>query len=173
MADWEEGRVETKVIFDATTQAFPWEPIWVATGAFVFGGVLLLLKKLKWRHAWSTGAGVLFMVMAVLWMVIAVAQWQMAHRDHVNALASGRYQVVQGTVEDFRPMPKDGSAEESFTISGQTFSYSDYDKLDPSTCFHQTASGGGPVHEGMRLRIKYVDKCILQIEEQDAGGAND
>ena len=71
---------------------------------------------------------------------------------------------MQGVVENFHPMPDDGSSKESFTISGYTFSYSDYYATDRTTCFNQTAFRRGPIHPGMALRIKFVDQCILRIE---------
>ena len=92
------------------------------------------------------------------------AEWQVARRSHLSNLAAGRYETVEGTIEDFHPMPKDGSSNESFTISGHHFFYSDYSELEPTPCFNQTALNGGPIRSGMLVRVKAIDGCILRIE---------
>jgi hypothetical protein len=41
------------------------------------------------------------------------------------------------------------------------FSYSDY-VIVP--CFNNTASHGGPIRDGLRVRIAYSGNCILKLE---------
>lgn len=52
-------------------------------------------------------------------------------------------------------MPKNGSSNESFSISGHHFSYSDYDELELTPCFNKTALNGGPIRSGMLVRVKF------------------
>jgi hypothetical protein len=163
-----------KIIFDVATKPFAWEPMWAAIVGFLFGCVLIVLKKLKWRHAMSISVGFVFMLAAVVYAGRDATRWYISRQHNVKALTSGQYKIAQGVVETFHPMPDDGSSNESFTVSGYAFSYSDYSELTPSTCFNQTAAHGGPIHPGMLLRIKFVDQCILQIEvlpENSAEGA--
>jgi hypothetical protein len=75
--------------------------------------------------------------------------------------AKGEYATVEGEVSDFHPMPYSGHQNETFGVNGVQFSYSDY-VVNP--CFNNTASHGGPVREGMRVRIAYSGDCILKLE---------
>src|SRR5687768_7201522 len=44
-----------------------------------------------------------------------------------EALRTGRFLVVEGEVVDFVPMPVHGHADESFTVNGRRYKYSDYE----------------------------------------------
>jgi hypothetical protein len=100
----------------------------------------------------------------ILFAGVRWTEWQVARRAQVRNLLAGRYETVEGTIEDFHFMPKDGSSNESFTISGHHFSYSDYDELELTPCFNQTALKGGPIRPGMLVRVKATEGCILRIE---------
>jgi hypothetical protein len=161
--------MDGKIIFDAATKSFPWQQLWAAAGAFAFGCVLIALKKLKWLSPMSEKWGYFMIVCALLMAGYDPARWYTARRGQLRALASGEYEVVQGPVENFHPMAQGGSSDESFTISGQVFSYSDYDESETATCFTQTKANGGPIQAGMLLRVKFVNHCILQIEAESQG----
>ena len=81
--------------------------------------------------------------------------------SYKRALLTGRYNVVTGRVEHFHPMPIQGHSEETFVVSGVRFSYSDY---EVTYCFNQSASHGGPIRDGLPVRISYIDNCILKLE---------
>ena len=75
---------------------------------------------------------------------------------------SVQFTILEGKVLDFKPMPYTGHAEESFTLHGVSFRYSDYDK---SKCgFRNTASHGGPIHEGLQVRISARNGRIFKLE---------
>lgn len=78
-----------------------------------------------------------------------------------SALRHGRCQVVEGVVEDFRPVPLDGRGEESFAVAGHRFRYSDYQFLPG---FHQSQFRGGPIREGLQVKIYHVDGDIARLE---------
>jgi len=165
--------MEDRIIFDLSTKSFAWQPIWASVGAGIFGCLLLLLRRLKSRYG-SRIAGYFMILCAVAGAGYSLSHWYLSRRDHLAALTHARYEVAEGKVEDFRPMPDDGSSNESFRISGHTFSYSDYHDLETTDCFNQTKPNGGPVHAGIVLRVKFIDNCILQIEElpQDSAAGN-
>lgn len=71
------------------------------------------------------------------------------------------FMVVEGVVEKFVPMPHAGRSHESFWVNGVRFSYSDYE-ITPA--FNNTASHGGPIYEGLPIRISYVGNKILKLE---------
>lgn len=154
----------SRFIFDAATTPFPWLPIWSSAGGFVFGCVLVLLNRLGWRPA-SRILGYFAIAGALVSAVYYSTDWHISRERRVKSLSSGHYEVLQGRVEDFHPMPDDQSSGESFAISGRTFSYSDRDPFEMTACFNQTAPHGGPIHTGMMLRVKFSGQCILQIEE--------
>jgi hypothetical protein len=80
------------------------------------------------------------------------------------AYSRGRFSVIEGTVENFRPMPYEGHQQESFTVNGVAFYYSDF---DGSPCFRNAASHGGPIRPGLAVRIAYFESpqtCILRLD---------
>jgi hypothetical protein len=72
-----------------------------------------------------------------------------------------RYNVVEGKVEKFVPMPYQGHVRESFVVGGKNFSYSDYILTG---CFNNTTSHGGPIHAGLLVRVAYAGNCIVRLE---------
>ncbi len=78
-----------------------------------------------------------------------------------HAYVSGKSATVDGVVENFRPAPKIGSAEESFSVRGILFSYY---AGDSTPCFHNAPFHGGPLREGMNIRIHYYEGCIQRID---------
>jgi hypothetical protein len=156
--------MESRIIFDVSAKPFAWEPIWASAGAFVFGCGILLTNRLKLWPRLSKKWGYFMILCAVITASYDASRWYLYRRNYLRALASGHYEVVEGVVQNLHPMPDDGSSNESFTVAGHAFSYSDYHDLETTTCFNQTTPHRGPVHAGMFLRVKYVDDCILQIE---------
>jgi hypothetical protein len=82
--------------------------------------------------------------------------------------------VVQGVVEHFKPqpfMPLRGSPPESFTVQGIPFSYR-IGVIDGG--FRKTASHGGPIKEGLLVRIHYVPdrgNLIVKLEVAESKDA--
>jgi hypothetical protein len=58
-------------------------------------------------------------------------------------------------------MPPRGRAPETFDVSGQTFCYSDY-AVGPG--FKHTAVHGGPIRNGLQVRIIHVDGIIVRLK---------
>jgi len=79
----------------------------------------------------------------------------------------GRFTVVEGIVTDFIP-ETDATKKESFRVRDTYFSYSTW--LD-SPGFNASNRVGGPIQEGLPVRISYIDvqgccygKVILKLE---------
>lgn len=84
------------------------------------------------------------------------------YNEYRNILKNGGFLVIEGEVKDFIPEPYDGhSNNESFTVSGIKFEYS-YFIQTPG--FHTTRSHGGPIKEGLYVRIYYDGNTILKLE---------
>jgi hypothetical protein len=135
---------------------------WVHVFIGLIGGPAFIYASWKTR-SW------LFLVLGIVWagfwnITILPASWAI-YRDHEQskaALRSGNCKAVEGTIEDFHPMPYTGHSYERFKIQGVSFEYSDFD--DSKAGFNHTLSHGGPLHGGMHVRLHYRDGRILQIE---------
>jgi hypothetical protein len=77
-----------------------------------------------------------------------------------------KYKVIEGIVENFHPMPYSGHTNESFTLNGIRFSYSDFDESYYG--FNNTESHGGPINQNKKVRLSYFESgtknIILKIE---------
>ena len=135
--------------------------IFVLVGAvMVFAPQLLealFRKPLRQRYIFRW----FFFIFAVIWTFAATsAMW----RDASNAgqlLKSRKCQMVEGKVENFHPMPASGHDTERFDVKGVHFEYSDF---IVSAGFNNAASHGGPIREGLPVRICYSDGEILRLE---------
>lgn len=85
----------------------------------------------------------------------------------VKAYRSGDYEIVEGYVENYVPMPKGGHALESFNVGDVYFEYSE----NSAVCgYSQTEPYGGVIRNGQYLKIGYVyhpsyGNIIVYIEE--------
>ena len=76
------------------------------------------------------------------------------YKKIVGGYESGNYEIVEGYIENFVPMPYEGHGEESFEINGVQFSYSDYNL---HSGYNNTKSHGGVIEgDGQHLKIGYV-----------------
>jgi hypothetical protein len=117
-----------------------------------------------------SGIFVMFLSMLCFWT--ATRSEIIVYLKMKRALREGNYQVAEGRVEHFVPMPYQGHAAETFDVRGVRFSYSTY---DVTPCFKYTASHGGPIREGLEVRISYKatddirgDNCILKLETEES-----
>jgi hypothetical protein len=79
---------------------------------------------------------------------------------NLSVLTSGKALYTEGTVYDFKPMPYSGHALESFSVNGITFSYSDFMQ---TAAFHHTSSHGGPMKNGLKVKIWHYNGEILKL----------
>jgi len=120
---------------------------------FIVSGYVVLLSRprsyLGWflRRRVSVIAAILLIA---LWTVSAVAftfgDWWNVH--------FGTVYVVEGDVEEFQPMPANGQGSERFVVDGRRFQLSD---SVASAGFNQTSIDGGPIREGLHVRIHFVE----------------
>src|ERR1700744_2808099 len=126
--------ISFKTVFDAgdmgyATWAFP------AFGLiFVCIGVLLVFKAPLMQRLMPGGLqgggrrvfSWFYLIFSVIWTLVSFTATFGEYRRVTTELREGRYSVVEGRVTDFVPMPYTGHSEESFTVGGHRFSYSDY-----------------------------------------------
>jgi hypothetical protein len=110
---------------------------------------------------------VLFLGFAVLWTTVAtggiLGGWYLTQAEIRKGAP-----VVEGVVENFHPMPATGHDEEHFTVQGVYFAYSDF---GVTSGFNNTSSHGGPIREGLYVRIHYTGSAtagkIVKLEVGD------
>ena len=111
-----------------------------------------------------------FICLAIFSIVVLLGQIDMYNKI-VRAYEQGNYQIVEGYVENFDPMPYGGHKQESFDINGVSFSSSD-SSVQPG--YHNAKSHGGVITgNGQHLKIGYVyynsamGNIIVYIEKLD------
>lgn len=125
----------------------------------VFRPAALELIGDRGQTKWPNGS--LFFLFGVVWTAIAGFTIIPRSLDASEALRSGGCQVVEGRVENFHPMQREGHDTEQFQVNGTPFSYSDYQL---TAGFNNTASHGGPIREGLQVRICHQSGVILRLE---------
>lgn len=86
------------------------------------------------------------------------------HWTFAQALERGTCEIVEGSVTKFIPMPASGRGQESFDVNGHHYLYS-YVVCTPS--FNQTVPRGGPMREGLQVRIHDMGGRIARLEIAD------
>jgi len=135
-----------------------------AAGAFAAMSLLSRTKAIRGRDVgvnWYARFAGMLAGMALLGSAFLLwITWTDYQRLRV-ALSAGRCHVVVGTVTDFRPGDQGGHARERFRVANERFEYSESVISD---AFQRTASHGGPIHEGVQVRMLVYDGAILRLE---------
>jgi hypothetical protein len=161
--------VAWRTAFDVAEAGYQAWPFLLPGAAFVVFGLAAVSQPARLQRILPSALkgrlrqrfGLVFLVFAVLWTATSFAQTWSEYRRAVAALVDGHYEVAEGAVRDFVPMPYGGHSMESFKVAGTSFSYSDY---VITAGFHTTASHGGPLQGGMTVRIAHVGNLILRLE---------
>src|SRR5439155_864506 len=125
---------------------------------FVIIGVALVALRKRLPGSWrkyprlSSAFSFFFLGFAVLWTVISFAGTYFEYSSLIAAKKTGRVKVVEGTATNFKPMPVTGHAMERFCVRDACFDYSDYVITGG---FNNTTSHGGPIKEGLPIRVTY------------------
>lgn len=131
---------------------------------FVVVGLVLFVRRKEnptsFPEHWTRLGPLFVMFFGILWIGVFALNYSLYARLH-NAVGREEYRTVEGRVTEFIPMPYEGHADESFVVNGHRFSYSDYDLTKG---FNWTQSHGGPIREGLQVRIAYVDDSIVKLE---------
>lgn len=134
---------------------------------FIAVGIVLVLARKNlpgaWaRRPWSSAAfSFFFLGFAVLWTLISFVSTYRDYSSLVEAEHSGHVQVAEGRVSNFHPMPVTGHAMERFCVGANCFSYSDYVITGG---FNNTSSHGGPIKEGLPVKVTFVGNSIIKLE---------
>jgi hypothetical protein len=153
-------------VFDVTQAGFKsWE--FSAFGLiFIVVGVAMptLIKKgifrtqRPWMEKWFPR---FFLGFAILWTLGSFITTFAEYRSAIGVMRSNRAEVVEGAVTQFKPMPYSGHVNESFVVNGVKFEYSDY---GITAGFNNTTSHGGPIREGLPVKIWHLHGEILRLD---------
>jgi hypothetical protein len=145
-----------QTLFDVAQNGYAawWFPVFGLVFTAVAGGLV------NWRSRVSYKIG---LGLAALWTILAFVVTYRDYRDAVWNLQNGHYAVVEGPVTDFEARPGKGWAQkaESFLVDGKRF---EYHGAVVSPGFHQMVSQGGPIRDGLQVRITYSGPDILRLE---------
>jgi hypothetical protein len=111
-----------------------------------------------WMQKWFPRV---FLGFAIFWTATSFAATYGDYHAAVHAMRSNEAKFVEGIVTRFTPMPYTGHAMESFVVQGVRFEYSDY---VITAGFNNAASHGGPIREGLPVRIWYRGNEILRLD---------
>ena len=143
----------------------------------VFMIIFILLFPKIWKNSWKDKytiisykivkifCGCAAAYIFVITLILAFSTVS-SYKTTVVAYEKGEYEVVEGYVENFVPMPSEGM-DESFEINGVKFSYSDY---NITFGYNNAKSHGGVIEgNGQHLKIGYVidngENIIVCIEQ--------
>jgi len=148
-------------VFDISKQPFEWW--WPAIGIVIFASGIVLIKLApRWPNLKNAKVvGWVMLVFGPIFTIVVYNSVNSMWADWRSAYERGSYFTVEGVVKDFKPMPYEGHQEECFRVNNQQFCYSDY-IVQPG--FRQSASHGGPIREGLPVRIYYYEGQILRLD---------
>ncbi len=155
-----------RVAFDITRDARPDD---VAQGRLVVllilvTGVLLFIFRRQLPPVLRVVFPALFITFGCLRVVALIFRNVPQPSELAAAYRAGKCEVVEGVVTQFHPMPAREHDSESFVVARKRFHYSDYSM---TAGFHQSVQHGGPIHEGLQVRIHYLGNDIAKLEIDD------
>ena len=159
--------MDYQVVFDITSAGYKSWPFPAFGLIFIAAGVVLVLNRKALPGWWrgspraSNAFAFFFLGFSILWTAIAFGATYSNYRSLVSAIETGSVKVAEGIVTNFKPMPVTGHAMEHFCVQGACFEYSDF---VVTAGFNNTSSHGGPIREGLPVRVTYVGNAIAQLE---------
>jgi hypothetical protein len=165
-----ESEVIMRVVFDLANVGYK-ECTFVIFGLiFIFIGLFLVryAHRIKvWDHFSKQSRRVfafVFLGFALVWTFAAFALSYSQYRSVYDKYQKGDYQIADGIVHNFVPMPYSGHSKECFSVNWRRFCYADGISTPG---FNNTQSHGGPIRSGLHVRVSYVDETIVKLEVDD------
>jgi len=115
----------------------------------------IVRKPSAWMQKWLPR---IFVVGATLWTAAGFAGTFVDYRKAVAALHNGEASVVEGRVDHYSQIAR---KSESFDVNGVKFWYSDGVLI---AGFNHTALEGGPIRQGLPVKIWYWHGQILRLQ---------
>ena len=149
------------VVFDARNAGLPgWEAIVIG---LLFIAIFYFSRD--WSRRLSTALRRAGLIFACLWMVVVTLSTVGDTLRVRYRLNHGDYVVVEGVVSDFVPGDWGGHHSEQWRVrSGEEDHRYSYSRPVITPGFRQTQEEGGPIHDGVRVRIADEDGLIARLE---------
>jgi hypothetical protein len=156
-----------RVVFDVAEAGFKSWTFPAFGLIFVAVGVFMVIARKSLPGSWanrpkaSAAFAFFFLGFALLWTLVS---FMATYRDYSSLAAeesSGQVQVAEGRVSNFNPMPFSGHSMERFCVEAHCFEYSDYVITGG---FNNTSSHGGPIRDGLPVRVTFVGNSIIKLE---------
>ncbi|HEY2891148.1 MAG TPA: hypothetical protein VGJ31_11000 [Dongiaceae bacterium] len=156
-----------QTVFDLETAGYKswywgvWPLAFAAIGVALRWKPAFFQTARKKRPLKPRDAGLLLIVVGLSFAVLICTETFADFHDLLADLRTGKYQIAEGVVTNFHPMPYTGHSMETFDVGDAHFKYSDY-VVDAG--FNNTASHGGPLRPGLHVRIFYSGSHILKLQ---------
>ena len=151
--------MDYETVFEITQKPFDWQFAAVGLLLAIAGlAVAQIGRRLGWRRSWF---GYIMLAFGIFWSFAVSWGMYSEYRQLLGDYRDGNYQEVSGLVEDFQPMPYEGHRQECFRVQQTTFCYSDF---GITAGFNNSASHGGPIRQGLPVRIAYRSGTILRVD---------
>ena len=122
----------------------------------ILGLLGLLCRSRLMRYPWAV------LIFSAFWTVSAFQFTYPAYAALSAALAESRCEVVEGRVTNFQLLPPTGIQKaESFVVAGTRFKYAG---AVATAGFTQMRSEGGPMRDGLQVRIHHLQGEIARLE---------
>ena len=122
----------------------------------ILGLLGLLYRSRLIRYPWAV------LIFSAIWTVSAFQYTYSAYAALSVALDRSRCEVAEGPVTDFQLLPPTGLQKaESFVVAGTRFEYQGGVVI---AGFHQLRSNGGPMRDGLQVRIHHLQGEIARLE---------
>jgi len=148
-----------QVVYDVTQESWPWPGPAIGLALVAFA-IVIWRKGAPAQKGWAA----MCLAVSILWTAVAIPGTLGPYLQAQRALRDGRASVVEGRVQNFHPMPYSGHDTERFTVGDVHFAYTDY---AIGTGLMHTSSHGGPIREGLRVRIHFIgsrEPMIVKLE---------
>lgn len=162
-----------RLVFDVVQEGYRnWD--FVAPGLiFVVIGVGMLIHRWKSPAKDTTLRARIFPYFfagfALFWTTTSFWSTFSDYYKLKQALQTGKFEVVEGTIIDFVPMPWAGHAQEHFKVKEHYYEYSNFNVI---AGFNKTQAYGGPLRGGLQVRIADVGGQIARLEILETGQEN-
>ena|ERR1700730_13555204 len=154
-----------ELVFDANQAGYRqwWFPAFGLILVAVFSGFVIYDRRQTTHLLSPMRRAIMYLgaVFSILWVLATFLGTFSDYWTLRQALRSGHFETVEGKVTDFVPMPAEGHALERFTVNGHHYEYSDF---MVTAGFNNTQSHGGPIKEGLLVRIADVSGQIARLE---------
>lgn len=157
------------LVFDISQKSYPWE--WLIYPFSMVVVFLTIIVSSHLMHSTKTSKnkvlnfryfsyfGLIFcLTIGLVGFVITYEKFAL----YQSAIQQGDASVIEGYVENFAPKTSlSRGSSESFSVDGVVFSYSG-SEFEPG--FNQTKVQGGPIENGLHVRIHHIENTILRLE---------